>query len=62
MTRQVTEKVRIDMALNRGKINGGRGNKDVIVVKECLNSKEESFAPVDKQWGLKSWKRSRQIN
>ena len=59
LTRQITEKVRIDMALNRGKIDGGRGKKDILIVGECLNSKEETFAPVDKKWGKKSWKRTR---
>ena len=48
LTRKLTEMIRIRMALYRGRIGGERSTKNQVIIKECLNSKEESFTPTQK--------------
>ena len=56
MTRQITELVRIRMALNKGEIGGEKGEKKKVKILECMNSREEQFAPYERRIVRNSWK------
>ena len=57
LSQRLTEMVRIIMALYEGRI-GGKGGKRMVKILECMNSKEEGFAPFERKVGQLSWKRS----
>ena len=56
LTRRLTEMVRIRLALYKGKIGGEKGGKGTVCIGKCLNSKEESFALMEKKWKKRTWK------
>ena len=55
LTRRLTEMVRIRLALYKGKIGGEKGGKGTLYIGKCLNSKEKSFAPIEKKWRKRTW-------